>query len=391
MSKTAKHRRRSVPKLPKVAAVPDHELVALCDYERAALQRLSPAARAYICSAAGDEISLRWNREAFDRVALLPRVLTGTRSIDTRLTLFGNELAHPILLAPAAMHRLAHSDAELATTKGASTADAAMILSTLTNICVEDVVKAASTPVYFQLYVEPDRGVTKVLMQRCEAAGVKAFFVTVDTPVTGARNVEERARFRRPPSWGLPHCPPQSKLGSDLSQTSEHLTRMSRYALDWEDIAWIRSQTRLPVILKGILHPDDAAIAVRENIDGIVVSNHGARNLDTVVATIDALPRVADVIAGRVPVLLDGGIRRGTDILKALALGATAVLICRPYFYGLAVDGAAGVASVINILRRELEMAMCLVGCDSIQKLDSSIVWRPEADRPKSSARATNT
>jgi 4-hydroxymandelate oxidase len=166
---------------------------------------------------------------------------------------------------------------------------------------------------------------------------------------------------------------------------------MSQYALDWKDIAWVRAQTRLPVILKGLLHPEDAAIAVRENIDGIVVSNHGARNLDTVVATLDALPRIADTIAGRMPVLLDGGIRRGTDILKALALGATAVLICRPYFYGLSVNGAAGVASVINILRRELEMAMCLVGCDSIQKLDTSIFWRPEVSRAKSSVRATTS
>jgi 4-hydroxymandelate oxidase len=370
----------------KPATVPAHELVAVADYERAALSRISPAARAYICSAAGDEISLRWNREAFDRVALLPRVLTGARSVDTRVNLFGDELAHPILLAPAAMHRLAHRDGELATAKGASAAGSAVVLSTLTNFPVEDVVRAATTPVYFQLYVEPDRGVTKALMHRAEAAGVKAFFVTVDTPVTGTRNVEGRARFHRPANWVLPHCPPQSKLGSDLAHASEHLTRMSKYALDWKDIAWIRSQTRLPVILKGLLHPTDAAIAVRENIDGIVVSNHGARNLDTIVATLDALPRVADAIAGRMPILLDGGIRRGTDILKALALGATAVMVCRPYFFGLAVNGADGVASVINILKRELEMAMCLVGGDSIAKLDRSIIWRSNNEVPAKDA-----
>jgi 4-hydroxymandelate oxidase len=213
-------------------------------------------------------------------------------------------------------------------------------------------------------------------MQRAEAAGVRAFFVTVDTPVTGPRNVEERARFHRPANWILPHCPSQSKLGSELAHSSEHLTRMAQYALDWKDIAWIRAQTRLPVILKGVLHRTDATVAVRENIDGIVVSNHGARNLDTVVAAIDALPRIADEVAGDMPILLDGGIRRGTDILKALALGATAVMICRPYFYGLAVNGADGVASVINILKRELEMAMCLVGSDSIHKLDRSVIWQ---------------
>jgi 4-hydroxymandelate oxidase len=391
MPKSPKRPRRPKAKLHKSATIPAHQLVDVADYEHAALSRMSSGARAYICSAAGDEISLRWNREAYDRIALLPHVLNGTRSVDTRVRIFSDELAHPILLAPAAMHRLAHPDAELATAHGASAADAAIVLSTLTNVCVEDVVKAATVPVYFQLYVEPDRGVTKALIQRAEAAGAKAFFVTVDTPVTGARNVEERARFRRPPGWVLPHCPPTSKLGSELSHTSQHITRMSQYALDWKDIAWIRAQTRLPVILKGLLHPEDAAIAVRDNIDGIVVSNHGARNLDTVVATLDALPRIADAIAGRMPVLLDGGIRRGTDILKALALGATAVLICRPYFYGLSVNGAAGVASVINILRRELEMAMCLVGCDSIQKLDTSIFWRPEVSRAKSSVRATTS
>jgi 4-hydroxymandelate oxidase len=389
MPKPAKRPRSAISKnsrSEKTAAVPTHELVAVCDYERAALRRLSAAARMYICSAAGDEISLRWNREAFDRVALLPRVLTGTRTVDIRVKLFGQELSNPILLAPAAMHRLAHRRGELATAAGASTAGSAIVLSTLTTFPVEDVVQGATTPVYLQLYVEPDRGVTKALMQRAEAAGVKAFFVTVDTPVGGARNVEERAHFRRPPGWVLPHCPPQSKLGSEMIDVSEHLTRMAQYALDWKDIAWIRAHTRLPVILKGVLHPDDAAIAGREKIDGIVVSNHGARNLDTVVPTLDALPRVADAVAGRMPILLDGGIRRGTDILKAVALGATAVMICRPYFFGLAVNGADGVASVINILKRELEMAMCLVGCDSIKRLDRSILFQSGFDSQVKSA-----
>ena len=388
MPKPAKRPRRAASKKSRVqhSKISIRDLVALCDYERAALQRLSPAARAYICSAAGDEISLRWNREAFDRIALLPRVLTGTRTVDTHVKLFGDTLANPILLAPAAMHRLAHPNGELATAKGAGAEGSALVLSTLTTFPVEDVVKGATTPVYLQLYVEPDRGVTKALMQRAEAAGVKAFFVTVDTPVTGPRNVEERARFRRPPTWILPHCPPQSILGSDGSSTKAHLARMANYTLDWKDIAWIRAQTRLPVILKGVLHPADATIAVRENVDGIVVSNHGARNLDTVVATLDALPRVADAIAGRMPILLDGGIRRGTDILKAIALGATAVMICRPYFFGLAVNGADGVASVINILKRELEMAMCLVGCDSIQKLDRSVIWHPNNQLPTKAA-----
>src|SRR4051812_31773745 len=208
MPKPAKRPRRmpsSKATSNKPAAVPAHELVAVCDYERAALARMSPAARAYICSAAADEISLRWNREAFYRVALLPRVLTGTRTVDTRVTLFGDQLQHPILLAPAAMHCLAHPDGELATARGAGAAGVPIVLSTLTNYAVEEVVEVATTPVYFQLYVEADRGVTKALMQRAEAAGVKAFFVTVDTPVAGARNVEARARFHRPAKWVLPH------------------------------------------------------------------------------------------------------------------------------------------------------------------------------------------
>jgi len=330
---------------------------SLSDFEALALERLTPEVSAFVTGGAADELTMRWNREALDRVRLRPRVLVDTSHVDTRLTLFGQSLAFPVLVAPMAFQRLVHQDGEVATARGAGKAEAIMVISTFASLPVEDIAKAATRPPWFQLYVQTDRGFSRALVQRAEAAGCRVLCVTVDSPTTGARNRASRAQFTVP--LGVPNF------------TGGRIDRR----LTWKDLDWLRSLSRLPVVLKGLLSPEDAERAVREKVAGVIVSNHGGRNLDTLPATIDALPPVAEKVAGRIPLLMDGGIRRGTDVVKALALGASAVLIGRPALYGLAVGGAGGVQRVLEILRQELEMAMALTGRPSLANIDRSVLW----------------
>jgi 4-hydroxymandelate oxidase len=356
------------------ALSPDEKrtLVALIDYEEAARRRIPSKALAYISGGAGDELTLRWNREAYDKIVLRPRVLADLSHLDTRVTLFDSQLPHPILLAPAACHQLVHREGELATARGANAAKALMSLSSFTNTPVEDVMKQRTGPTWFQLYDEPDREFTREQVQRAEAAGCKALAITVDTPVTGARNRQERSGFTFE-GLPLPHLRQSKKGRAD----SDVLSDLLKFNLTWKDISWLRSITKMRVLIKGVLDEEDAAIAARENLDGVIVSNHGARNLDTAPATINALPRVVAAIrdqGSKMPIIVDGGIRRGTDVLKALALGANAVQIGRPYLYGLSVDGAAGVTNVVDILRREFEMAMALTGRDTIASIDAKVL-----------------
>jgi 4-hydroxymandelate oxidase len=297
-------------------------------------------------------------------------VLVDVSKLDTSTTLLGRPMPLPILLAPASSHRLAHPEGELATARGAGTAGVTMVLSSSSNTPVEDVVRAASRPIWFQLYVPKDRGFAKELVQRVDASGAQALCVTVDNPVTGARNTEQRAKLVYPPGVTFPHY-----VGMGEPSSSVTLDEVRPAQLTWKDIEWLRSLTRLPVLVKGVLHPRDAALAVESGVAGIVVSNHGGRDLDTLPATIDALPRVAERVAGRVPLLVDGGIRRGTDVVKALARGANAVLIGRPYLYGLAAGGADGVTHVLKILRQELLLAMALTGRPTIGSIDRSVLW----------------
>lgn len=358
------------------ATRPHVDAVCLADFEAAARRCVPPMSCAYVDGGAGDEITLRWNREAFDRVHLCPRVLVDVSSIDTRLTLLGQELAYPILLAPTACHRLVHPEGELATARGAGAVGATFVVSTSASVTIEDIGQAATAPLWFQLYVQKDRGFTRELVRRAEDAGCRALVLTVDTPVNGVRNRQERANFALPPGvelanlrgLNIPASQPQPRIG-------EVFAAILPSRLTWDDVAWLRSFARVPVLLKGILNPDDADRAVREGAGGIIVSNHGGRNLDTVPATIDALPVVAEQVAGRVPVLMDGGVRRGTDVLKALALGAQAVLIGRPYLYALGAAGAGGVSRVVNILRSELETAMALTGRPTLSAIDRSVIW----------------
>jgi 4-hydroxymandelate oxidase len=330
-------------------------LVTLDDYEAAARDRIPAPAWEYIHSGAADEYTLKWNREAFSRILLSPRVLSESRPIDTRTRVLGYDLPHPILLAPVAAHSIAHPDGEIATAHGARAAHAGMVLSSYTSKRVEDVAAVGPAPLWFQLYIQ-ERAATRELVDRVVASGCTALCVTVDTPTLGARDRMARSGFTYP------------ELPYRSVQPGEN-------ACTWDDVAWIRESSKVPVLLKGILHPDDAELGIQAGAAGIIVSNHGARNLDTTPPTIDVLPRVVERVAGRVPVLLDGGIRRGTDVLKALALGAAAVMIGRPYIYGLAVGGADGVTAVVHILHRELEQAMALTGRTTLASVGRSTLW----------------
>lgn len=322
----------------------------------------------YVASGAADEHTLSWNTARFEHIRLRPRVLIDVANVDTTITLLGKKLPFPILLAPAAYQRAMHEDGELATARGAGAAGATMIVSTASTTAITDIASVATAPLWFQLYVQSDRAFTLDLVQQVQAAGCEALCVTVDTPTIGIRDRMVRSQFQLAEGITTPHL-------YDVSNRLRGIITPERVTLTWSDIEWLRSVTTLPILLKGILDADDAARAVDTGVQGIVVSNHGARNLDTVPATIDALPAVVDRVDGRIPVLVDGGIRRGTDVLKAIACGATAVLIGRPYCFGLAVGGADGVQRVIEILVNELQLAMKLTGRPTIASIDRTVLW----------------
>lgn len=359
--------------LPPLTAIPA-TVAAVTDYEALARERMSEASWAYFAGGAGDEWTLRENCAAFDRLPLRPRALCDLSAATTRVRLLDLDLAAPILLAPVAFQRMAHPDGELATVLAAGALDTAMVVSTQASIDLADLAAQAVAPLWFQLYIQPDRDFTAALVARAEQAGYRALVVTVDAPATGMRWREQRAGFAVPSGIeavnlrGMKGLPPAS--GDALLFG----TPLAAAAPTWEAIGWLRSLTRLPILLKGIADPDDARRAVDAGADGIIVSNHGGRTLDGTAASIDLLPPVADAVARAVPVLMDGGIRRGTDVLRALALGASAVLVGRPYIFALAAAGPVGVAHVIKMLRAELELAMALTGCADLAAIDRSIL-----------------
>ncbi len=358
--------------------VPTHQplppgIASLADHEQHARQRLDDNAWAYFAGGAADEITLRANRSAWDALTLWPRVLRPLAGGHTRIELLGRTLAHPVLLAPVAFQRMAHGDGELATAYAAAAMGAGLVLSTQATLPLETIAQAVLNdagrgPLWFQLYLQHDRGFTRALVERAEAAGYEALVLTVDAPSSGARDRERRAGFRLPPGIGavnLAQMPPAPPVALQPGQ-SALFDALLHQAPTWDDVAWLQSITRLPVLLKGVLHPADARQAAGMQVAGLVVSNHGGRTLDTAPATASALPRIVQAVDGSLPVLVDGGIRRGTDVLKAMALGASAVLVGRPVVWGLANAGAAGVAHVLRLLRDELEIAMALTGCATL-------------------------
>jgi 4-hydroxymandelate oxidase len=356
--------------VPQLNALPAG-IAALADYEDPARALTDPATWAYLNAGAGDEITARANRAAWDRLGLLPRVLQPLAGASTAVELLGRKLPCPVLLAPVAYQQLAHPDGELASAHAAAAQGAGFVLSTQSSVALEAVAQAVRLesgrgPLWFQLYPQPDAGVTRDLVRRAELAGYEAIVLTVDAPVQGARDAQRRTGFRLPPAVRAANLQPYP--AAPLDGSAGLLERVA-LAPTWSDVEALVDATRLPVILKGLLHPEDAREAVRVGAAAVIVSNHGGRNLDTTPATARMLPRVAQAVAGDIPVLVDGGIRRGTDVLKALALGARAVLVGRPLVWALAAAGALGVAHALRLLRDELESAMALSGCVNLQRV----------------------
>lgn len=368
------------PDTPALQPIPAH-IVTLDDHERHARSQLDDNAWAYFSGGAADEITLRANRSAWDALPLWPHVLRPLAGGHTRIQLLGRTLAHPVLLAPVAFQRMAHGDGELATAYAAAALGAGLVLSTQATLPLETIAQAILNdagrgPLWFQLYLQHDRGFTRALVERAEAAGYEALVLTVDAPSSGARDRERRAGFHLPPgitAVNLAQLPPAPRVTLQPGQ-SALFDALLHQAPTWDDVAWLQSTTRLPVLLKGVLHPSDARQAADLQVAGLVVSNHGGRTLDTAPATAMALPRIVQAVGGRLPVLVDGGIRRGTDVLKAMALGASAVLVGRPVVWGLANAGAAGVAHVLRLLRDELEIAMALTGCATLAEASPALL-----------------
>jgi 4-hydroxymandelate oxidase len=345
-------------------------IVSPADLEAEARRRLDPAVYDFYAGGADDELTLRANEAAFARISLLPRVLCGRSSRDLSVQLLGRRLDLPVLVAPTAFHRLAHPDGELATAQAVAKTGTIMIASMASTVRVEDIGTVA-TDRGFQLYIQPDLEFTELVVRRAEQAGCCALVVSVDSPVFGRRERDLRNGFRElPPGMFCENM-------RDPADGGQPRRIVFSPGLSWSDIDWLRGRTGLPIVLKGIAHPADAWLAVEHGVAAVVVSNHGGRQLDTMPAAIDLLAPVADAVGGRIPVLMDGGIRRGTDVVKALALGADAVAIGRPVLWGLAVAGVHGVLQVLQNLRSELDNALALCGCGSVREVTRELVRLP--------------
>ncbi|MDT8909554.1 alpha-hydroxy acid oxidase [Amycolatopsis sp. PS_44_ISF1] len=343
----------------------------IAELETAARERLEPAHYDFFAGAAGDEVTLQANEEAFRRRCLVPRVLRGGGKRDLAVEIAGSPLSMPVLVAPTAFHRLAHPDGERATAGATAAAGTVMVVSMASTTAVEDIADAARAvapdpALWFQLYLQPDPEFTEHVVRRAERAGVRALVVTVDSPVYGRRERDHRNEFHDlPPGLIVENLRDGEGRVRDIEMSAE---------LSWEHLGRLRERTKLPLLLKGVLHPEDARLAVGAGVDGLVVSNHGGRQLDTAVAALDALPALAEAVGGVLPLVLDGGVRRGTDVVKALALGADAVGIGRPVLWGLAAAGREGVAEVLDRLREEVDHALALCGAKSPAELTADLV-----------------
>jgi 4-hydroxymandelate oxidase len=340
--------------------------ITVAEYEPLARAAMDRGAWDYYAGGAGDEISLAAARDAWDRLRLRPRVLVDVATRDLSTTAFGRSLAHPVIVAPMAAHDLAHPDAERATARGAAAAGALFTLSTISSVPMEEVAEAApDAPRWFQLYAPADRAACQALVERAAAADYEAVAVTVDLPLPGNRERDRRNGFVLHLGAHLPPDQPTDETGLIELPT-----------LTWDDLAWLRSVCPIPLIAKGILRADDALRAVEAGCDGIWVSNHGGRQLDTSIAGGDALPEIAAAVGDRALLVVDGGVRRGIDVLKGLALGADLVAVGRPVLWGLAAGGADGVRDVLEIVRDELSLSMALAGCRTIGEITPDLVMR---------------
>ncbi|HXC53300.1 MAG TPA: alpha-hydroxy acid oxidase [Candidatus Limnocylindrales bacterium] len=347
------------------------------DFEDIAREHLPAAAYDYFAGGSCDEVTLRDNRDAFGRVRLLGRVLRDVSGRTLSTTVLGCPVSMPVMIAPVAMQRLAHDDGELATARAAAESGTLMIMSTLATASIEEISAAADGPRWFQLYIYKDRGLTAELVRRAEASGAKAIVLTVDGQVWGRRYRDVRSGFSLPPGMKLANF---SAVGLDRfpdapeSGLAAYVTSLLDPSLDWNDVAELAAMTSLPIVLKGILHADDARLAVAHGAAGVFVSNHGGRQLDGAPATMDVLESVVDAVDGRAEVYLDGGVRRGTDVIKAIALGARAVAVGRPVVWALAAGGHRGVKRMLAMLRDECDIAMALCGAANPDALERSLV-----------------
>ncbi|XP_041812227.1 hydroxyacid oxidase 1 [Chelmon rostratus] len=363
--------------------------VCVSDFEEEARKVLPKAVYDYYRSGADEQISLADNVSAFNRWCLVPRVLRDVSTVDLSVSVLGQKLSMPLCVSATAMQRMAHPEGETATARACQSVGTGMMLSSWATSTVEEVMSAMTVSgssrgvLWLQLYIYKDRDLTLSLVRRAEEVGYQAIFVTVDTPYLGKRRDDMRNRFKLPPHLSMSNFSTASlafsegNYGND-SGLAVYVAKAIDPSLCWDDITWLKKHTRLPVIVKGIMNGEDALQAVNYGVDGIMVSNHGARQLDGVPATIDVLEEVVRAAQGRCDVYMDGGVRRGTDVLKALALGAKAVFIGRPVLWALACQGEKGVTELLQILKQELQLAMALSGCRSISEVSRSLVRRVE-------------
>ncbi|KAK4535999.1 hypothetical protein CDCA_CDCA07G2024 [Cyanidium caldarium] len=353
----------------------------LAEYHILARAKLPAMVYGYYSSGADDEQTLRDNEEAFKRLRFRPRVLIDVSNVDMTKRIMGIDVSFPLLVAPSAMQRMAHPEGELATARAVARIGTVMGLSSWSTTSLEDVeAHVPGLPKFFQLYVYKDRALTERLVKRAEKAGFRAIALTVDTPQLGRREADIRNRFTLPPHLRLANFDEvndQSTMKQDSgSGLAAYVASLIDASLSWKDVAWLKSITKMPILVKGVVTAEDARRALQAGVGGIWVSNHGARQLDGVVSTIDALEEVVHAVQGRVPVFMDSGVRRGTDVVKALALGADGVLIGRPILWGLAVNGEEGVVHMLQMLKDEFKLAMQLCGCQRVSDIRRDLVIR---------------
>ena len=350
-----------------------NDLVSLKDYERYAKERMDLNSIAYVCSGAGDEITYKRNEKAFENIYLETATLEDLKGANTKIELFGQSYENPIFLAPVAYQKLVDERGEIATVQGANAMNSCMCVSSFSSCTLEDITSYSNSPLWFQLYIQPNMQVNLELIKKVEKLGFKALIITIDAPISGLRNSEQRAGFYLPN--GISAINIENLNPIQTTNDFENIFDITPYLPTWKDIEFIKNNTNLPVILKGITSVSYAKKAIELGIDGIVVSNHGGRTIDNQPASIEILPKIAKAVNGKIPILFDGGIRRGTDIIKAIALGASAVMIGRPIMYGLATAGALGVAHTLKILKEELEVSMIFTGCKDISSINEDTIF----------------
>jgi 4-hydroxymandelate oxidase len=356
-------------------------LLNLDDYERAARELLDGPIYDFIAGGALDEITLTENRTAYDRWRFRPRAMVGVEHRDLVVNILGDRLRMPIGVAPSAFHKIAHPDGEIATARAAGASGSVMCVSVMATVSLEEIAAIASGPLWLQTYIFKDRDFALDLATRARAMGYRALVLTVDTPLLGRRERDFRNKFELPPGIEMRNLSlPAAVSGSYQSPMVRFINEQIDPSLTWRDVEAFIQTVQMPVLVKGILHPDDALLAAQSGASGIIVSNHGGRQLDGAIATLEALPEIVSAARGAsLEIIVDGGIRRGADVVKALALGAKMVMVGRPVLWGLAVDGEAGVQAILEILYRELDTALALIGCP--RAVDLNMSYLKQLDR----------